>query len=101
VNNLLLTGLGGIFLVLHLALLVVAVWAFIDAVTRSDAAFRAADKRTKQFWLIVLGVAILVTFVGFLAIIGLIAALVYLLDVRPAVRAMSGRGGSNGPYGPW
>ena len=41
---------------------------------------------------------------GFIGIIAFVAAAVYLADVRPALRAASGRGGSGsnmGPYGPW
>jgi Protein of unknown function (DUF2516) len=38
-------------------------------------------------------------------IIGVIAALVYMLDVRPAVKEIGGRRGDDGrhmgPYGPW
>ena len=45
------------------------------------------QKQTKGLWVGILVVAILVTYVGFLSILGLIAALVYLLDVRPAVKA--------------
>ena len=34
--------------------------------------------------------------------LGLVAAIVYLVDVRPAVRSLSGgSGGSGGPYGGW
>ena len=59
-------------------------------------------------WLAVTGVATLLGFVsmgglGFLAIVGVVAAGVYLADVRPAVETVQGRGtGSHqGPYGPW
>ena len=35
-------------------------------------------------------------------LIGFIAAAVYLADVRPALRQVTGRGRRNdGPYGPW
>jgi Protein of unknown function (DUF2516) len=33
-------------------------------------------------------------------IIAMVAAIVYLVDVRPAVRGVR-RGGGAGPYGPW
>ncbi|MGL5910535.1 MAG: DUF2516 family protein, partial [Phycicoccus sp.] len=66
-------------------------------------------KRTKNFWLLVTGVAVLVGFValggvGFLAILAIIAAGVYLADVKPALDQVTGRGGAGGrqgPYGPW
>jgi hypothetical protein len=82
----LLLPLHGAFLIISLAILGLKVVALIDAATRPPAAFVAMDKQTKQFWLIVLVVALLVTPLGFLSIIGLVAAIVYLVDVRPAVR---------------
>jgi high-affinity K+ transport system ATPase subunit B len=85
----LLLPLHGAFLIISLAILGLKVVALIDAATRPPAAFVAMDKQTKQFWLIVLVVALLVTPLGFLSIIGLVAAIVYLVDVRPAVRSGS------------
>ena len=78
--------LHGIFLVVSLATLVVKAWALIDAAVRPPRAFVSEGKQTKPVWLAILVVAVLATYVGFLSILGLIAALVYLLDVRPAVR---------------
>jgi Protein of unknown function (DUF2516) len=80
-----LLPLNGIFLVLSLAILVVKVFALVDCIRAPERAFVAAGKQTKQFWTILLAVAVLVTFVGFLAVLGLVAAIVYLVDVRPAV----------------
>ena len=37
---------------------------------------------------------------GIFSILAVIAAAVYIVDVKPAVKGM-GRGGNNGPYGPW
>ena len=58
--------------------------------------------------LVALGVAVLLGFVslgglGLLAILGVVAAGVYLADVRPAVETVQGRGNNShqGPYGPW
>ena len=96
-------------LVLTLAALAIEVCAFVHALKTRPDAFVAAGKRTKQFWMAVTGVAILLGFVslggglGLLAIIGVVAAGVYLADVRPAVETVQGRGNSShqGPYGPW
>ena len=77
--------LTGALLVLNLLTALVKLFALIDAASRPAARFVYAEKQTKQFWLIVLAVAVLTTFVGFLSIIGLVAALVYIVDVRPAV----------------
>lgn len=97
---------------LSLAILLFTGFAFVDAAIRREDAYRAANKQTKQFWLIILGIAVVVDlFLGglfFLVIIGLIAAIVYVVDVRPAVRQVSGGGrgrrrgsSSDGPYGPY
>jgi hypothetical protein len=79
--------LHGIFLIVSLAMLVVKLWALVDAAIRPSRAFAAESKQTKPIWVGILVVAVLVTYIGLFSILGLIAALVYLLDVRPAVRA--------------
>jgi len=81
----LLLPLHGAFLVIFVAIVLVKLFALIDAASRPAGAYTYAGKRTKQFWLIVLGLAVVSTFVGFFTLIGLVAALVYLLDVRPAL----------------
>ena len=91
---------GGLLALLNLAVLVLVVWALIDAATRPPAAFVAAGKQTKQIWLIILGVSLLLCLIGFGGFLGffgfviVVAAIVYLVDVRPAVRGMR-------PGGPW
>lgn len=96
-----------VLLLLGLAALGLEVWALIDVLRQRPDAFIAAGKRTKQFWTIVLVVAALLGFVTFrsplnlFALVAVVAAAVYLTDVRPALRQVSGRGGTAGPYGPW
>jgi len=97
-----------IVLGLSIAALGVEVYAFVDCVRRRADAFVAAGKRTKQFWLLVTGLAVVLGFVslrsiGFLAIVAIIAAGVYLADVKPALDQVMGRGRgrTDGPYGPW
>jgi hypothetical protein len=99
---------GWIVLGLSAAALLVEVYALVDCLRRRTDAFVAAGKRTKGFWTLVTGVAVLLGFValggvGFLAIVAIIAAGVYLADVKPALDQVIGRGGSGrqGPYGPW
>lgn len=90
VSNLLL-------LVLGLGALVLKVWALVDACIRPTAAFPAAGKLTKVVWIAILAVALLLTggdFLGLLGLVSVIAAIVYLVDVRPAVRSIR-------PGGPW
>jgi hypothetical protein len=98
-----ITGL--ISLILFWSQLMLKLFAFIDVLRRKEQAFPAADKQTKKFWLIILGLALLADLVvghplGFLTILGTIAALVYVVDARPALAQVDGRGRS-GPYGPY
>lgn len=99
---------------LSVGIILFKAFAFIDAATRRDDAYRAADKKSKVFWLVVLGLALGfdllfgANFIGsFLTLAGLVGAIVYMVDVRPAIKALTdGRGGrgdrrSMGPYGPW
>ncbi|GAA3229015.1 DUF2516 family protein [Streptomyces sp. XM83C] len=112
----LIQGFSWVMFLLSVGLLVFSGFALIDAAIRREDAYRAADKQTKPFWLIVLGLSFLVNVANltlasmwFLLIIGLVATIVYMVDVRPALRGLSGGGGwgrrrgssSDGPYGPW
>jgi hypothetical protein len=81
-----LLPLRGIFLLLFVGMLIVKVFALIDCLTVPERAFVMTGKQTKVIWTVILAVAVLTTFGGFFAVLGLVAALVYLLDVRPAVR---------------
>ncbi|MFF4429911.1 DUF2516 family protein [Streptomyces sp. NPDC001513] len=94
------------------AMLLLAVAAFVIALLAREDAYRAADKQTKTFWLVILGITVLVdALLGmlFLQIAGLVATIVFFVDVRPALKQVSGggrggrRGGSSsdGPYGPY
>ena len=111
VDVVLLQGFAGVMWLLNAALTVFSGFALFDAAFRREDAYRAVDKQTKAFWLIILGLAFLVSTIfpilSFLPIIGLIATIVYMVDVRPAIRGIAGggprRGGSSsdGPYGPF
>lgn len=110
-----------IYFALYFTVFVLAVWALIDAVTRPTAAFVSAGKRTKNFWLAITGGATAVAFVAipppfglgafsFLALAAAVGGIVYLVDVRPAVRPYSGGGrgrgrgqggGGSSPRGGW
>ena len=108
----LMTAFGGFMSLIFLAMLVLAVAALVMAVLARDDAYRAADKQSKMFWLVILGVTVAVNLlvpIVFLQIAGLIATIVFFVDVRPALKQVSGggrggrRGGSSsdGPYGPY
>lgn len=96
---------SGVFTLLIIGGLVLAVFALIDAIRVPEQAFTAAGKQTKNVWLIILGISVAVIFAFpllILKIAGVVAAAVYLVDVRPAVKQYRGRpGASDGPYGPW
>ena len=104
-----------IFLILALVAVGLELWALVDCARHRANAFEATGKRTKGFWLALTGGAALIGVIsllssssglfGTLGLFGLaavVAASVYLADVRPAVKD-AGRGGSRnmGPYGPW
>ena len=92
-------------LALTIAALALEVFAFVHALKTRPDAFVAAGKRTKNFWLAVLIAAAVFSFLGFLALVALVASIVYLVDVRPRVREYGGGSGGPqqhmGPYGPW
>lgn len=107
-----MTAFGGLMWLLFTAMLVLAVVALAMAVLYREDAYRAADKQNKGFWLIVLGIAVAVNLLVpmlFLQLAGLVASIVFFVDVRPALRHVSGGGfgrrkggsSSDGPYGPW
>ncbi|MFI1731294.1 DUF2516 family protein [Streptomyces acidicola] len=106
-----MTAFGGFMSLLYLAMLLLAVAALVLAAMAREDAYRAADKQNKMFWLIILGVTVAVNLLVpmlFLQIAGLIATIVFFVDVRPAIQQVSGGGGggrrgssSDGPYGPY
>ncbi|WP_432497077.1 DUF2516 family protein [Kineococcus gypseus] len=108
----------GVLAVIAFAAFALAAFALVDALRRPGAAYTAAGKRTKTFWVALLAVAAAIGFVslpvlgpasmpGLLGILSVVIAAVYVADVRPAVRRFGGRRGPRrddrhqGPYGPW
>jgi uncharacterized membrane protein YgcG len=112
-----MTAFGNLMWLLYTAMLVLAVVAFVMAAMAREDAYRAASKQTKPFWLIILGIAVAVNLVLpmlFLQLAGLVASIVFFVDVRPALKQVGGGGGggrwrrgggggssSDGPYGPY
>lgn len=87
---------AGVMLIAELALLAVKAFAFVSSLTYSGEAYNAANKLTKPAWAIGLGVGLAVQLVlgGVIGLVSLaftIAALVYLADVRPALRSLTRR----------
>ena len=87
---------GSIQLVVSVVLFGFQAWAFLDATFRRPDAFVAADKLTKPAWMIILGIALVAHLliwnpVSFLNLIGAVAAIVYIVDARPAMQALTRR----------
>ena len=84
--------------VLRYAVLALSGWALIDALIRPASAFVAAGKLTKPAWGAITALALVITYfmpvLSFLWLPAVIAAIVYLVDVRPAIRGMR-RGNSS------
>ncbi len=80
---------------LWMILLVVKGFALGDAVIRKDEFFVAAEKQNKVFWLLLLGIFLLLHVIFrdsvLFNMIGTVAAIVYLVDVRPTLQSMQQR----------
>lgn len=79
---------AGLLLLVGLGVLVLKVWALVDCATRPTEAFPLHGKLTKVAWLVILALALLLggtNVLGLFGLAGTIAAIVYLVDVRPAV----------------
>ena len=93
--------------VLGNAALATEVVALIDALRHSAPAYVAAGKQTKPIWLGILAVATAVGFVvmgnvlSLPGIIAFVAAGVYLADVRPALRSVTGGRPGGTSFRPW
>jgi|SRR5450631_2277156 hypothetical protein len=77
-----------------------SVFGLVDALRHRPDAFTAAGKRSKNFWLVVLGLAVALSLVSVFSaftlpwIVAVVGAGVYTADVRPALRRVMGRGSS-------
>lgn len=91
----------GIGLIFGVAGLVLSVFGLVDALRHRPDAFSAAGKASKNIWLIVLGVAVALSFYSVFNpfslpwILAVVGSGVYVADVRPALRKVIGRGNSN------
>lgn len=84
-------------LVLLVAVLVTAVYAFVHAALQRPDAYTAADKLTKPMWLVILGAAVALASILYpvLGVLGMAmsacASGVYLVDVRPKLLEIQGK----------
>ena len=81
-----------VFQVLYWGALALILWAFVDALVRPATSFVAAGKLTKPAWAAITGIAAAVSYfwgpMSFLGLPAVIAGVVYLVDVRPALRGL-------------
>ena len=79
-----------------LAVVAMQAWALVDCIIRPPQAFPAASKLTNPAWLAFTGIALFIGVVfgplHFLGLAATVASIVYLVDVRPAVREVQGGG---------
>lgn len=84
-----------LIMLVYFAALATAIFAFVNSLLYSAESYAAADKLTKTTWCTILGIGVVLQFVPLgLFIIQLamvIAALVYLADVRPALGSLRRR----------
>ena len=83
-----------LLLVIRVGLTLLCVYGLVDAVQRPAAAFVAHGKLTKPIWLAILAVSGLILWGAgilgsFLALPAAVAAIVYVVDVKPAVSGQS------------
>jgi hypothetical protein len=87
---------------LHYGTLALAIWALVDALIRPATAYTAASKLNKPAWCAITALAVVFAQLSSPMVLTMfwlaasVAAVVYLVDVRPAVRGLQ-RGGNN----PW
>jgi hypothetical protein len=72
-----------LILLVLLALLIIPIWAIIDAAARPDSQWAAAGQ-SKVRWLVFLTVG------SFLPVIGLVLLIVYLASIRPQLQRAAG-----------
>jgi hypothetical protein len=98
-----LPGFSDPLAIIWWALLGLKLVALFDAAIRPRNVFIAADKLTKPGWILILATFTLAhVFQGllsFIGLIGIVAAAVYLVDARPALRHAAGRGRGRGGWG--
>lgn len=89
-----------VFFAITIAAFIFQLAALIDSLRYSGEVYRAADKRTKVFWTVLLGIAAAVGFLAmppmsfmpmFISLLGFVAAAVYFVDVRKALRMVDPR----------
>ena len=80
---------------LHWAVVAMAGWALVDALIRPATGYVAAGKLTKPAWGAITGLALVIAYFSepfgsssFFWLPAVVATIVYLVDVRPALRGL-------------
>jgi hypothetical protein len=83
------------FLILGLLALGLSVFSLIDCIRRPAVAFPAIGRQSKVLWLVLTGLAVLVSLIGsrllLLTVAALVVSLVYIFDVRPKIKEITGQ----------
>jgi asparagine N-glycosylation enzyme membrane subunit Stt3 len=87
---------SGAFLLLSVLVIALSVLALLDCVRRPAAAFPAVGRQSKVLWLILTGVSTLAALAWlrvpfFLTIAAIVISMIYLFDVRPKIKEITGR----------
>jgi len=87
---------GLLMALVSLVMFAMQAFAFVDAVTHRAEAYVAGDKLTKTTWLIILGLSVLAHMlfwnpISLFNLVGIVATIVYLVDVRPVLRELTRR----------
>lgn len=87
---------GTISFLVSIVILAVSIFAFVNSLLWSAESYEAAGKLTKPAWTIILGLGAVIQILfpggfGIIRIALLVAALVYLADVRPALASLRRR----------
>ena len=85
-----------IYLIISVAMFFTTAFAFIDSLQHKPDAYVAADKLTKNTWMIILGLGVAAQMlfwgsgpISLFHLAAIIAAIVYLVDVRPTLRSLT------------
>ncbi|GHE11119.1 DUF2516 family protein [Klenkia taihuensis] len=83
---------NAVFAVILYAVLALGAWATVDAIIRPAAGYVATGKLSKPAWVAITAIATLVVYafgvLSFLGLPAIVAIIVYLVDVRPALRGL-------------
>jgi hypothetical protein len=85
-----------IVLVLWVVFLGLKGFAFIDCLRAPNEAFPAIGRQTKVLWLALTGIALLTGLLpgltlSIVGIAGVVVAMIYVFDIRPRIKAITGR----------